>query len=87
MLSIPFHSEGCPLLVSSALLRSRDMGQVDLSRLRKVHGNWVIEIAEVKSSLLGGEMFLRGQRGRLHSSQKFLSGILGYPSRLVCLLK
>jgi len=63
------------------------MGQIDLSRIRRAHGEWIIEMAEVKSSQTGGEMFLRGQRGRLLSSQKFLSEIFGYSSRFVCLLK
>ncbi len=75
--SIDFHSKGIPLLVSSQILRSREMGQIDLGRIKKDEVGWVIEVLEVKSSLLGEEMLLRGQRKRLCASMNFLSGIFG----------
>lgn len=82
--SIAFHLEGVALLVSPQLLRQRSMGQLDLVRLRKERsGQWIIEILEVKSSVVGEEMLMRGQRGRLHSSQNFLSSVFGVPSKLI----
>ena len=80
-----FHDEGTPLLVSPALLRQRLMGQIDLSRIRKDREGWIIEIAEVKSSSIGRENFLRGQRARLFESANFLSGIFGHRSKLILL--
>lgn len=77
-----FHREGVPLLVSAALLRSRDMGQIDLARLQKIQGEWVIEIGEVKSSIMGAEQMLRSQRSRLYATQGFLSAVFSRPSRL-----
>jgi hypothetical protein len=75
--SVLFHSVGMPILVSGQLLRARDMGQIDLARLRKDDSGWLIEVQEVKSSTVGEEMLLRGQRNRLISSMNFLSGIFG----------
>ena len=80
-----FHLEGIPLLVSPTLLRERFMGQIDLSRLKKDREGWLIEIAEVKSSSIGHENFLRGQRARLFESANFLSGIFGHRSKLILL--
>lgn len=73
-----------PLLVSSQLLRERSMGQIDLARLRKERNSqWVLEIMEVKSSIVGEEMLIRGQRSRLYSSQNFLSSLFGISSKLI----
>lgn len=80
-----FHREGCPLLVSPDILRKRFLGQIDLARLKKDREGWVLEIGEVKSSEIGEEMMLRGQRARLFHAQKFLSGLFGHRSKLVCL--
>jgi hypothetical protein len=80
-----FHSEGLPLLISPQLLRERDLGQIDLARLLKKE-NWVIEIAEVKSSAMGFEAFQRGQRKRIILAGNFFSGILGYPVRFIRLV-
>lgn len=82
-----FHSEGIPLLVSPQLLRTRDLGQLDLARLRKVKEEWRIEIAEVKSSQTGMVAILRGQRRRILSAANFLSGIFGYPAVFKVLTK
>lgn len=84
--SLDFHSEGTPLLVSPKLLRERNLGQIDLARLKKDREGWLIEIAEVKSSDIGIENLLRGQRQRLFSAQNFLSGVFGFRSRFIRLV-
>lgn len=80
-----FHSQGSPLLVSPLILRFRDLGQIDLARLRKDKTDWILEIVEVKSSRVGQELLLRGQKIRLLNAQKFLSGIFGVRSKLITL--
>lgn len=85
--SIEFHAEGTPLLVSPSLLRSRDLGQIDLARIKKERGDWVIEIGEVKSSETGVEQMERFQKVRLLSSQRFLSALLGHRSKLIRLIR
>lgn len=80
-----FHAEGLPLLVSSLLLRERLMGQIDLARLQKDKEGWVIEVAEVKSSDLGAQAIIRGQRSRIFHAIKFLSGIFGHRSKFILL--
>ena len=85
--SLSFHAEGIPLLVSPQLLRHRNLGQLDLARLRKVRENWILEVGEVKSSEIGQEMMERFQKKRIQSAQIFLSGIFGYPSKLISLVK
>lgn len=82
-----FHQEGIPLLVSPSLLRSRNLGQVDLSRLKKDREGWVIEVGEVKSSQVGEEQMLRFQRQRIFSAQNFLSAIFGHRTKLLRLIK
>lgn len=69
--------------MSSQLLRSRILGQIDLARLLKKRGEWVIEIGEVKSSQAGVAMMGWGQEQRLRGSLIFLSGLFGYPARLI----
>ena len=83
--SLAFHSTGIPLLVSPDLLRQRGLGQIDLSRMQKKE-NWVIEIAEVKSSSVGEDAFVRNQRKRIVSTGKFLSGIFGAPVKFIRLV-
>ena len=80
-----FHSQGLPLLISPDLLRKRELGQLDLVRMKK-KDSWVIEIAEVKSSAVGEEEFLRGQRKRVLSAGNFLCGIFGAPVRFINLM-
>ena len=80
--SITFHAEGTPLLVSSQLLRHRNLGQLDLARLIKDKDGWIIEVGEVKSSEIGVEQMEMFQRGRIFSSQRFLAAILGYRTRM-----
>lgn len=82
-----FHSEGLPLLVSPALLRSRDLGQIDLARLKKDKEGWVVEVGEVKSSELGVEQMVKSQMRRLFASQKFLASVFGHRTKLVRLVK
>lgn len=81
--SIDFHQEGIPLLVSPQLLRSRDLGQIDLSRMVKKKGEWIIEVSEVKSSSVGEENFFRGQKMRLTRAMQFLSSLFGASTRLI----
>lgn len=81
--SYSFHHEGIPLLVSPSLLRSRQLGQIDLARIRKDKQGWLIELGEVKSSHVGVEQMERSQKRRLFASQQFLSGIFGHRSRLI----
>lgn len=83
--SINFHSEGIPLLISPELLRLRGLGQIDLSRMLK-KDEWIIEIAEVKSSSVGEDAFLRSQRKRIVEAGKFLSGIFGAPLKFIRLV-
>lgn len=83
--SLEFHSEGVALLVSPELLRLRGLGQIDLSRMQK-RREWVIEIAEVKSSSVGEAAILRGQEKRITLAGKFLSGILGAPVKFIRLV-
>ena len=85
-ISIEFHQNGIPLLISPKLLRERNLGQIDLARIVKENNQWKIEVGEVKSSSVGEEMMLRGQRMRLHSAQNFLSGLFGFPSILIRLI-
>ena len=84
--SCDFHSEGIPLLVSARLLRARDLGQLDLSRIRKDRDGWLIEIGEVKSSEIGAFQMERFQKMRLYAAQKFLSGVFGFSSKLIRLV-
>ena len=78
-----FHAEGIPVLVSSSLLRGRDLGQIDVCRfLKDRRGEWFVEVGEVKSSLVGEENLVRGQRRRLLGSLQFLTGLLGVKGKL-----
>ena len=81
-LSLTFHATGIPLLVSPALLRLRNLGQIDLARLKKDQQGWMVEIGEVKSSVIGEEQMERFQKKRLYSTQHFLAGLFGYRTKL-----
>jgi hypothetical protein len=63
------------------------MGQIDLARINKCHGAWVLELAEVKSSQMGHQQMLRGQQGRISCAQQFLAGVFGMNSSLIHLGK
>jgi hypothetical protein len=49
--------------------------------MRKINSAWIVEIAEVKSSVVGIEMIQRGQKVRIFGAQKFISSLFGCPSR------
>jgi hypothetical protein len=78
-----FHSEGIAVLVSPKILRQRQLGQLDLVRLKKNPSGWLLEVGEVKSSAMGVENMLRAQRSRIFSAQNFLAGIFGAHTRLI----
>jgi hypothetical protein len=80
-----FHADGLPLLVSPKLLRSRELGQLDLARMKKKE-SWILEVAEVKTSSVGDEALERGQRKRIVNAAKFLSGIFGCPVKFIRLV-
>jgi hypothetical protein len=67
------------------LLRNLELGQLDLVRMRKKE-SWIVEIAEVKSSAVGAEAILRGQRKRILLAGNFLSGIFGAPVIILSLI-
>lgn len=73
--------------MSCAFLRSRDLGQIDLARLKKDRQGWVVEVAEVKSSQLGVEQMARSQMRRLLAAQSFLAALMGHRTKLVRLVK
>jgi hypothetical protein len=85
--SLSFHSQGIPLLVSPCLLRSRNLGQIDLARFMKSHEGWVLELGEVKSSDMGLEQMGRSQKKRLLNSLHFLGGLFGHATKLSVLKK
>jgi len=69
------------------LLRLRNLGQIDLARLKKDGEEWVVEIGEVKSSTVGEEQMEKSQKRRLFFSQHFLAGLFGHPTKLVRMIK
>jgi hypothetical protein len=76
--SSKFHSTpSIPILISPALLRLRNLGQLDLVRISKDKCGWIIEIGEVKSSRLGIESAQKVQKLRLLASGRFISGLFG----------
>jgi hypothetical protein len=81
-----FHQTGIPLLVSSKILRSRQMGQIDLARLIKEKDGWCVEVGEVKSSQMGSENFERSQKKRLWGAIRFLCGLFGNRGKLTVLV-
>ncbi len=78
-----FHREGIPLLVSEELLRSRNLGQIDVARFQSSWAGQILEIAEVKSSQTGEDQMQRRQNRRLKQSMQFLASLFGRPARLV----
>lgn len=82
-----FHAKGVPLLISPALLRERNLGQIDLARITKQKNGFFLEIGEVKSSLIGCEVYEFRQRQRLLKAQQFLSSLFGFSSKVVLLVK
>jgi ribonuclease HII len=76
--SVQFHSSSSiPILISPALLRIRNLGQLDLVKISKDQYGRIIEIGEVKSSPLGIQSAQKGQKLRLLASGRFFSWLIG----------
>lgn len=74
-----FHKKGVPVLVSSLVLRSQNLGQIDVSYLeKKAEKTWVLKIIEMKSSLYPS----RQQLFRLLKTQDYLSKVLEMEAKL-----
>lgn len=68
-----FHRECAAFLVSSLVLRSKNLGQIDVAYLEKdSNKTWVLKIVETKSSIYPS----RGQLIRLRGTQDYLSRLL-----------
>ncbi len=68
-----FHRECVPALVSSLILRSKNLGQIDVAYLeRDFKKSWVLRIVETKSSQYPS----RSQMMRLRRTQDYLSRLL-----------
>ncbi len=77
--SLSFHRRGVPVLVSSLVLRSQNLGQIDTALLEKNQKKaWVLKIIETKSSLYPGSK----QLFRLRKTQDYLSRVLEIESKL-----
>jgi hypothetical protein len=70
-----FHSTNLPILISPALLRTRNCAQVDVCYMNKRANKWVIRVVEVKSSTLGKKYAKLKQDHRLRRSALLLSTI------------
>jgi hypothetical protein len=71
--SLHFHNQGIPVLCSSLILRTREMGQCDLIRYFPV--THFLEIWELKKSSQISQAFTNQER-RLRLSVSFLSQML-----------
>jgi hypothetical protein len=68
-----FHRECVPTLVSSVVLRSKNLGQIDIACLEKDHNKaWVLKIVETKYSRYPSKF----QIMRLRRTQDYLSRLL-----------
>jgi hypothetical protein len=74
--SFTFHHQSIPVLVSAQLLRHRELGQIDLAKLCRDQQGWLLEVAEVKSSIVGAHSSLKGQKVRIFRAASFLGAIL-----------
>lgn len=72
------HHQNVPLLVSSRVLRSRNLGQIDIA---SINSSREIEVVEVKSSEQGSHLH-RYQYRRLNDALLFLTLIFNMPGRL-----
>ncbi len=71
--SITFHKIGIPTLVSPMLLRSLNLGQIDIAYLERLQNKtWVLKIIETKSSFYPSAH----QMNRLRKTQDYLSKVL-----------
>ena len=74
-----FHQKGVPALISPIVLRSKDLGQIDIAYLEKSSNKaWVLKIIEIKSSIYPD----RAQVKRLLGTQDYLSRLLEIESKL-----
>lgn len=73
-----FHRRGHPCLISSLVLRSRGMGQIDVATLQKIGTRKVLTLVEVKTSTVPGSF----QWQRLKKSQDFLAKLLEVETKL-----
>lgn len=74
-----YHKRCVPALVSSLVLRSKNLGQIDIAYLEKnKNKSWVLVILETKSSLYPS----RHQLIRLRRTQDYLSRLLEMESKL-----
>ena len=74
-----FHQKGVPALISSMLLRSQNLGQIDIAYLKKnLQKKWILTIIETKFSQYPS----RQQMMRLRRTQDYLSRILDVESKL-----
>lgn len=77
--SLTLHQKGVPALVSSLVLRSQNLGQIDIAYLEKNSKKaWVLKIVEMKSSVYPSQM----QLIRLRKTQDYLSRVLDVESKL-----
>ena len=74
------HGTNTPFLISSQLLRSMNLGQVDVAYLKRntVKKSWVLCLVEVKTSFYPTKFQMR----RLLKTQEYLSRILEIESKL-----
>ena len=71
--SLLFHRENIPALFSSQLLRSLNLGQIDVAYLKKnSKKTWVLYLIEVKSTSYPAPF----QHKRLLKTQEYLSKVL-----------
>ena len=73
------HRSGVPALISSLVLRSQNLGQIDVAYLEKNKQKaWVLKIIETKTSMMPS----RAQMARLLKTQDYLSRVLDIESKL-----
>lgn len=77
--SLLFHRRGVGVLVSPLVLRSLNLGQIDVAYLERTpKKSWVLIIIESKSSLFPS----MHQMIRLRKTQDYLSRVLDVPAKL-----
>ena len=72
-----FHSLGIPVLISSLVLRSKGLGQIDVAYIQKTF-QWKLKIIEIKTKTVPS----REQWHRLLRAQDFLGKVLEMESKL-----
>jgi hypothetical protein len=77
--SLFFHHRGVAVLVSPLVLRSLNLGQIDVAYLDRTSKKaWVLVIIESKSAFYPSILQLR----RLRKTQDYLSRVLDMPAKL-----